>query len=183
MSRIGAKKIVIPEKVTAKIEKNLLRASGPKGELQLQFEPNFVEFKIAENEISVTRKNDSKTARARHGLYRSLAQNLILGVEHGFSKTLELHGVGFRVAQKGQNLEMNLGFSHPVIFELPSEISVNFPDKKNQNIFTISGIDKQKVGQVAAKIRALKKPEPYKGKGFRYSDEQIVRKAGKTAKK
>ncbi len=182
MSRIGNKPVIIPQGVEVSIEEKKISVKGPKGELSQAYEPEYVSIKTEEGKLQVLRNNDIKASRARHGLYRSLAQNLIVGVTDGFSKTLEIKGVGYRAALKGKILEMQLGFSHPISFQIPEEIEVIF-DEKNQNIFTISGINKQLVGQVAANIREYRKPEPYKGKGIKYIDEQIARKAGKSAAK
>ena len=182
MSRIGKKPVTIPQGVEVFIQGNTVSVKGPKGTLEQVFEPKLVSLKIEEDQLIVERKNDSKPARSRHGLYRSLAQNLILGVTEGFSKTLEIRGVGYRAALKGQSLEMNLGFSHPIVFQLPAGIEIKF-DEKNANIFTVSGTNKQLVGQVSANIRKFRKPEPYKGKGIRYTDEHVLQKAGKSAKK
>ena len=180
MSRIGKKIIVIPEGVEVTITGEVFAVKGKKGELSQTFESEYVGVAQEGSEITVTRTDDSKTARARHGLYRSLFQNLIEGVTEGFEKGLEVRGVGYRVAQKGQALEFNLGFSHPITFPLPEGVTVTF-NEKNQNIFTLASVNKQLVGQVAANIRKLRKPEPYKGKGIRYVDEHIVLKAGKSA--
>ncbi len=182
MSRIGNKPVSVPSGIEVSIETNLLKIKGPKGELAVPFEAEYVSFAQESDMINVTRTNDTKAARARHGLYRSLLANAIEGVEKGYSKSLEIKGVGYRGALKGSGVEFQLGFSHPVQFDLPKEIKLEF-DKKDANLFTISGISKQLVGQVAANIRALKKPEPYKGKGIRYTDEHVVRKAGKSAAK
>jgi len=180
MSRIGKKIIVVPEGVEITITDGVFTAKGKHGELSQKFETQYVSVKQDGAELQVDRKNDTKEARSRHGLYRSLFQNLVTGVSEGFEKSLEVRGVGYRVAQKGQILEFNLGYSHPISFDLPEGIKVTF-EEKNQNIFTLSGPDKQLVGQVASKIRELRKPEPYKGKGIRYTDEHIVLKAGKSA--
>ncbi len=182
MSRIGNKTIVVPAGVEVKIEDNVFIAKGSKGELSQEFNTDFVSVEIGEGEVKVSRNGDSKGERSHHGLYRSLFANMIDGVETEFSKTLEVRGVGYRVAQKGSALEFRLGFSHEILFEIPASLKITF-DEKNQNIFTISGIDKQLVGQVAANIRQLKKPEPYKGKGIRYIDEVVILKAGKSAAK
>ena len=182
MSRIGKKPVSVPSNVEVSIEADILKVKGPKGELTVPFESTYVSFSKEEDFISVTRANDTKPARARHGLYRSLLANAIEGVINGFAKSLEIKGVGYRGALKGSGIEFQLGFSHPILFELPEGITVEF-DKKNANLLTISGISKQLVGQVAANIRALRKPEPYKGKGIRYTDEYVVRKAGKSAAK
>lgn len=182
MSRIGKLPITIPEKVEVAIHPASVEVKGPKGTLTTHYEPTFVSVEKQENMLTVNPKNESQSARARRGLYRSLIQNLIVGVTQGFSKKLEIKGVGYRAALKGQVLELNLGFSHPVVFTIPAGIEVKF-DEKSQTNFTISGIDKQVVGQVAAEIRSFKKPEPYKGKGIRYSDEYVLRKAGKSVSK
>lgn len=181
MSRIGNKPITVPSGVEMNIEPTALNVKGPKGALTVSYDPAFVSFAQEGDTLTVTRADDTKTARARHGLYRSLAANAIEGVVNGFSKTLEINGVGYRGALKGAGIEFQLGFSHPVQFDLPEGIKAEFT-KENANVLVISGIDKQLVGQVASNIRALKKPEPYKGKGIRYSDEHVVRKAGKSAK-
>lgn len=182
MSRIGKKPVMIPEKVEVKIDGNVVSVKGPKGELSQAFETEFVTVKQEDGALVVERNNDSKSARSRHGLYRSLIQNLIEGVTEGFSKKMEVRGVGYRVAQKGTDLEFNLGYSHSITFPLPQGVEVAF-EEKNNNIFTLSSINKQLVGQTAANIRALRKPEPYKGKGVRYADEHVQLKAGKSAAK
>lgn len=182
MSRTGKMPISVPEKVDVQINDSIVTVKGPKGELSTPFEPNLVSITLDDGSISVKKKNDSQDAGARQGLYRSLIANLIEGVTNGFSKTLEIKGVGYRAALKGTTLELNLGFSHVVNYPLPEGISVDFQEK-SQTVFTISGIDKQLVGQVAAEIRSYRKPEPYKGKGIRYQGEYILRKAGKSIKK
>ncbi|MCF7812120.1 50S ribosomal protein L6 [Candidatus Gracilibacteria bacterium] len=182
MSRIGKKPVSLPEKVEITLEQDSLRAKGPKGELTMKFNPELVTIKQEEGTILVERKNDSKQARAHHGLYRNLTQNIIQGVTDGFSKKLEIKGVGYRAALKENILELNLGYSHPVQYNIPEGITISF-EEKSQNIFTVAGIDKQLVGQTAAEIRSFRKPEPYKGKGIKYSDEIIARKAGKSAAK
>jgi large subunit ribosomal protein L6 len=182
MSRIGKLPVEIPQNVEVKIDGDMVFAKGPKGELSLKFEPEFVSISSENGLVVVNRKNDEKASRARHGLYRSLIQNLMIGVTEGYAKKMEIKGVGYRGAMKGSSLELSLGFSHPINYDIPADITIQF-EEKSQNIFTISGIDKQKVGQVSAEIRGFKKPEPYKGKGIRYFDEEVVRKAGKTASK
>lgn len=182
MSRIGKLPVTIPEKVEVKIDGNVVHVKGPKGELSQNFEIEFVTVALEDGVLQVERNSDSKAARSRHGLYRSLIQNLIEGVTDGFSKSLEVRGVGYRVAQKGADLEFNLGYSHPILFPLPEGVEVTF-DEKNGNLFTLTCIDKQLVGQTAANIRSLRKPEPYKGKGVRYADEIVQLKAGKSAAK
>ncbi len=182
MSRIGKLPVSVPSGVEISIEASVLKVKGPKGELAVSFEPEYVSFVTEKDKILVNRSNDSKAARARHGLYRALLANAIEGVVNGYKKELEIKGVGYRGALKGAGVEFQLGYSHPIQFDLPEGITVEF-DKKNINLFTVSGINKQLVGQVAANIRALRKPEPYKGKGIRYTDEHVVRKAGKSASK
>ncbi len=183
MSRIGKKPVAVPQGVEVTVQDNILSVKGPKGTLTQEIETEYVDVKVEDGQLVVNRKNDSKSARSRHGLYRSLAQNLVQGVTEGFSKTLEINGVGYRAAIKGKVFELQLGFSHPINFQIPEGIEISFPDEKKQNIFMVSGIDKQLVGQVAANIREFRKPEPYKGKGIKYVDEHIARKAGKSAKK
>lgn len=182
MSRIGKKPVSVPSGVEISIEADALKVKGSKGELVVPFESEYVSFKAEGDVINVSRVDDTKPARARHGLYRSLLANAIEGVTNGYSKSLEIKGVGFRGALKGAGIEFQLGFSHSIQFDLPEGVVAEF-DKKNTNLLTLSGINKQLVGQAAANIRALKKPEPYKGKGIRYTDEHVVRKAGKSAAK
>jgi ribosomal protein L6 len=150
---------------------------GPKGELT-QFITPAVEVKVEDGQVTVHPKDESKTARAQHGLMRALINNMVIGVTKGYEKRLEVNGVGFRVSSSNNELEMALGFSHPVKYKAPEGITVT----NEKMTIIVSGINKQQVGQVAAEIRALKKPEPYKGKGIKYADEQILRKAGKTGK-
>lgn len=177
MSRIGKQIITIPDKVTVKQNGAEIEVKGPKGELRTEF-LDFVGFEISEKEITVTRKDETKQSRSIHGLSRALLNNMVIGVSEGYSKTLEIVGVGYRAELKGTNLLLNLGYSHPIYFMPPDGITFECP---NPNTIIISGIDKQLVGQVAAKIRSFKKPEPYKGKGVKYQGEYIRRKAGKTA--
>ncbi len=179
MSRIGKKPIEIPKGVTINQSGNSLKIKGPKGELESNFHPN-IKIEIKDNEVIVTRPNDLKQNRALHGLTRALIQNMVLGVNEAYTKTLDIVGVGYRAELKGKNLLLNIGFSHPIYFMPPEGITLQTP---TQTQIVISGIDKQLVGMVASKIRSIRKPEPYKGKGIKYSDEQIVRKAGKTAGK
>lgn len=182
MSRIGKKPITIPQGVEISINGDVVSASGPKGKLSQKFETEFVTVKMEEGSLVVERVNDEKTSRARHGLYRSLFNNIIEGVNTGYSKKMEIKGVGYRASVAGKILELNLGYSHPIKYELPEEITIEF-EPKSQVLFSIFGIDKQLVGSVAAKIRSFRKPEPYKGKGVRYADEQVKIKAGKSAAK
>lgn len=177
MSRIGKLPIAIPSGVTITVDPDEITVAGPKGTLK-QFTMPGVTVSQEDGNLVVTRDNDEPKNRAKHGLMRALLNNLVNGVTAGFSKKLEINGVGYRVAMQGADLKFNLGFSHDVIFKLPAGITATI----EQNTVTVTGIDKQQVGQVAAEIRALKKPEPYKGKGIKYSDERIVRKSGKSGK-
>lgn len=177
MSRIGKQPIAVPSGVTITVDPDTITVAGSKGTLS-QFTMPGVTVTQTDGNVVVTRENDEPKNRAKHGLMRSLINNMVVGVSQGFSKQLEVNGVGFRVALAGQDLKMNLGFSHEVIYKLPQGITATV----EQNKITISGIDKQQVGQVAAEIRALKKPEPYKGKGIKYVDERIIRKSGKSGK-
>ena len=179
MSRIGNKVIQVPAGVTVNIgEENFVTVKGPKGELEFKFNEN-LDIKLEGNEISISRPNNEIFTRKIHGTTRSLLANMVQGVHEGYSKKLEIHGVGYRANLEGKNLNLSLGFSHPVILEIPAGITVEVP--KNTEI-TVSGFDKQAVGEFAAKIRSYRKPEPYLGKGIRYVDEYVPRKAGKTAK-
>jgi large subunit ribosomal protein L6 len=177
MSRIGKLPIKIPSGVTITVDDNFITVKGPKGELK-QFTMPGININQQDDTITITRINDMPKNRAKHGLMRSLINNMVKGVTEGFSKKLEIHGVGFRVALAGNQLKMNLGFSHQVEYSLPTSVTASV----EQNTITITGIDKQQVGQIAAEIRALKKPEPYKGKGIRYENERIIRKSGKSGK-
>ncbi|PRX26220.1 LSU ribosomal protein L6P [Orenia metallireducens] len=175
MSRIGHQPVAIPEKVEVTIDSNVVKVKGPNGELQQVVNPR-MDIKIEDNELVVTRPTDSKVDKSMHGLTRSLIVNMIEGVTEGFKKVLELNGVGYRALKKGNNLELQVGYSHPVVIEPPK--GIDFEVDKNKVI--VKGIDKQLVGQVAANIRAVRPPEPYKGKGIKYVDEVIRRKEGKT---
>jgi large subunit ribosomal protein L6 len=177
MSRIGKQPIDLPSGVTITVDDNKITVSGSKGTLE-QFSMPGVRVARQENQVMVTRDNDEAANRARHGLMRSLVNNMVQGVSQGFEKKLEINGVGYRVAQQGTGLKFNLGFSHDVIYNVPQGINIAV----EQNVVTVSGIDKQQVGQIAAEIRSLKKPEPYKGKGIKYVDERIIRKSGKSGK-
>jgi large subunit ribosomal protein L6 len=177
MSRIGKMPILIPSGVTVEVDSDFITVNGPKGTLK-QFTIPGVNVAVEEGQVLVTRVNDEAQNRARHGLMRSLVYNMVTGVSQGFEKKLEINGVGYRVQPQGADLKFNLGFSHDVIYKVPSSVQV----KTEQNTITVTGSDKQQVGQVAAEIRALKKPEPYKGKGIKYSDERIIRKSGKSGK-
>ena len=177
MSRIGKLPIVVPNGVTITVDPDKIIIKGQKGELTLAHQ-NGIDVKIADNQVVVSRQNEDDKVRAAHGLQRTLINNAILGVTKGFEKKLEVNGVGYRLSGGGQNLEMHLGFSHPIKYTAPAGIDIKV-EKMN---ITVSGIDKQLVGQVAADIRAFKKPEPYKGKGIKYADETIIRKVGKAGK-
>jgi large subunit ribosomal protein L6 len=175
MSRIGKRPVPLPSGVTATTEGQILTVKGPKGQLELQMRDE-IAYEIGDDGIMVKPANDTKEARAFWGMQRTLVDNLITGVTEGFVKTLEISGVGYRAAAQGRNLRLQLGYSHDVNFPVPEGIEVKTPDP---NTVEISGIDKQKVGQVAAEIRRWRKPEPYKGKGIKYRGEYIFRKEGK----
>lgn len=177
MSRIGKLPIAVPSGVTITVDDSCITVAGPKGTLS-QFTMPGITVKQSDSEVLVTRQDDSKILRSKHGLMRTLVSNMIVGVTQGFSKKLEINGVGFRASVEADKLKMSLGFSHEVVYKVIQGISVTV----EQNIITVSGISKQQVGQVAAEIRALKKPEPYKGKGIKYVGERIIRKSGKSGK-
>ncbi len=178
MSRIGNNPIQIPDKVNVTIENWILNAKGPKGELQINL-PEEIDYKLEDAQIVFERKSEDKRIKALHGLARALSANAIQGVNEGFTKRLILEGVGYKVEMRNDRLLLSLGFSHPVLIIPPEGVSFEADPKKN--IITVTGVDKQLVGEVAAKIRSLRPPEPYKGKGVRYEGEYIRRKAGKTA--
>jgi large subunit ribosomal protein L6 len=183
MSRIGKSPVNIPSGVNVKLEGNLVTVKGSKGELSQEI-ASCVTVSIEENLVTLSRESDSPEHRAKHGLYRSLLNNMIIGVSEGYKKELEIIGVGYRATATGQMLELALGYSHPIVFEIPKEIMVSADTQKGKApVVTLQSIDKQLLGQVAAKIRSLRKPEPYKGKGVRYLGEEIRRKAGKAAGK
>lgn len=177
MSRVGKLPIKIPSGVTITVDDSKITVVGPKGTLE-QFTMPGITVQQDGEQVLVTRVDDQPVHRAKHGLMRALINNMVVGVTEGFSKKLEIQGVGFRVAMAGNQLKMNLGFSHDVMFPIPEGIQVSI----EQNTITVTGIKKQQVGQTAAEIRALKKPEPYKGKGIRYEGEHIIRKSGKSGK-
>ena len=177
MSRIGKLPIEIPSGVTITVDSGVVTVKGPKGELTQFITPD-VTVKSEDGTVTVARRDDSKPAKSQHGLMRALINNMVTGVTKGFEKKLEVNGVGFRVNGGGQEIEMSLGFSHPVKYRAPEGVLLTV----NKMEITVSGISKQQVGQIAAEIRSLKKPEPYKGKGIKYADETILRKAGKTGK-
>jgi len=178
VSRIGKQPIPVPSGVEVKIDGSTVTVKGPKGELSQTFS-NVVSIEMEDGAIVVTRPDDSRTARSLHGLTRTLIANMVTGVSEGFSKNLEIVGVGYRAAMKGKDLELQLGFSHPVLVAAEPGITFEVPQPTK---ITVSGIDKQQVGQVAADIRKWRKPEPYKGKGVRYEGEYVRRKLGKAAK-
>lgn len=178
MSRIGKKPVSI-DGVTATLNGNVLKVKGKNGELERTLHPS-MKIEVIDKEIVVSRPDDKRENKALHGLTRSLIQNMVVGVTEGYSKTLDIIGVGYRAEQKGANVLFNLGFSHPIYLMPPADIKV---EVVTPNQIKVSGIDKELVGSIAAKIRSFKEPEPYKGKGVKYSDETIIRKAGKTAGK
>ena len=183
MSRIGKKPITIPAGVTVTVKDSVVTVKGPKGTLTQEVDRDII-VEVAADEVIVKRPTEQIRHRAMHGLYRSLVANLVKGVTEGYKKELELVGVGFKAANTGNVLDLALGYSHNIIFEIPQELTVSTTTEKGQNpkIF-LESADKQLIGQVAAKIRGLRKPEPYKGKGVKYSDEIVRRKAGKAAGK
>ncbi len=179
MSRIGSKPVAIPSGVTVEVKSGVLHVKGGKGEMKLTLLPQ-VAVTVEDGWVKVTRKDDSDDARARHGLTRMLLNSMVIGVSQGFEKKLEIIGVGYKAQVKGKILLLNLGHSHPINFDIPAGIEMAL-DEKNKNLLAIRGVDKQLVGQVAAEIRGLRPPEPYKGKGVRYLGEAVRRKAGKAA--
>ena len=176
MSRVGKQPVVIADGATIEVASDVIKVTGPKGSLDV---PAFAALSVknSDGQIVIDRANEDKATRAKHGLLRSLLANAVEGVTKGFEKKLEVNGVGFKINLQGSKLVLQLGFSHPVEFQLPEGVSAAV----DNNVITVSGIDKQQVGMVASNIRELKKPEPYKGKGIKYVDEYIIRKAGKTA--
>ena len=182
MSRIGKLPVTLPKGVTLSVsDDNVVSVKGPLGELT-QVVNKDIKVEVVENEIIISRPSESKNHKSLHGLYRALIHNMVVGVSEGYKKELELVGVGYRAEAKGQNLEMSLGFSHEVLIELPREIKVETKTERRANpIITLTCIDKQLMGHVVAKIRSLRPPEPYKGKGIKFVGEQLRRKAGKSA--
>ena len=178
MSRIGKMPITVPAGVEVKVADNLVTVKGPKGTLTQQFSKE-LEIKLEDGTLTVSRSSDDKRHRSLHGLTRTLIHNMVEGVVNGYSKTLEIDGVGYRAAKQGKNVELNLGFSHKVIIPETEDIQLEVPQP---NIVIVKGIDKQKVGQYAAEIREKRPPEPYKGKGIHYQGEHIIRKEGKAGK-
>ena len=175
MSRVGKKPVAIPSGVNASVEGQLVKVKGPKGALQLTLHQD-VSAKVEDGSVKVDPKMETKRARAMWGTYRSLVANLVEGVTKGYERRLEISGVGYRAALQGKNLQIQLGYSHDIVYPVPEGVTIALPKATE---VVITGIDRQKVGQVAAEIRAFRKPEPYKGKGVKYSDERIFRKEGK----
>ncbi len=182
MSRIGILPIDLPSGVTVTVsETNEVKVKGPKGEISQQVDPE-IKVEIKENQVIVERPSDEKRHKALHGLYRSLVNNMVIGVSEGYTLKQELVGVGYRAEAKGQVLELSLGFSHDIHFQIPAEVKVEAVQERRQNpIITLTSVNKQLIGEVAAKIRSLRPPEPYKGKGIKFVGEQLRRKAGKSA--
>jgi large subunit ribosomal protein L6 len=183
MSRIGKAPVTIPKGVEVKIADGVVTVKGPKGELHQEVDPR-IAINIQEGELTLSRGSENPADRSLHGLYRSLINNMVTGVSTGFKVVQELHGVGYRANSNGQRLELTLGYSHPIVFELPNDIKVTTAQEKGQPpVITMESHDKQLLGMVAAKIRSFRKPEPYKGKGIRFQGEAVRRKAGKSAGK
>ncbi|MDD3078409.1 MAG: 50S ribosomal protein L6 [Paludibacter sp.] len=183
MSRIGKLPISIPAGVTVTVQDSVVSVKGPKGTLNQKINPN-ISVVVEDGHVVVNRPDDEKESRSQHGLYRALIHNMIVGVSEGYKKVLELVGVGYRVSNQGQVLELALGYTHNIFLALPSEIKVETKSERNQNpIIILESADKQLIGQVCAKIRSFREPEPYKGKGVRFQGEAVRRKAGKSAGK
>jgi large subunit ribosomal protein L6 len=179
MSRIGRMPIPVPQGVTVDIHKSSVRVKGPKGEISRDFDPD-MQINLKDNQIVIQRPTDHRRHRALHGLTRALLNNMVLGVSQGFTRQLQIEGVGYRAELQGKNLVLNVGYSHPVVIEPPADIS--FEVERGNRVLRVSGIDKELVGEIAARIRRVRPPEPYKGKGIRYSGEYVRRKAGKAGK-
>ncbi len=177
MSRVGKMSIPLPSGVSVSQADGLITVSGPKGSLTQALLPN-LQIETKEGQLVVTRLNEEDQTRAQHGLLRALLANMVQGVSEGFTRQLEINGVGYRVQPQGADLKFSVGFSHDVVYKVPEAVKVAI----EQNVLTVTGIDKQQVGEVAAQIRAIKKPEPYKGKGIKYGDERVLRKSGKSGK-
>ena len=181
MSRIGNNPIIIPEGVSVVQEGNQIKVKGKLGEIS-QYVDSLITVLISDNKVTLSRSSDDKESRSKHGMYRSLIANMVHGVSVGHVKKLELRGVGYRATSQGQKLDISVGYSHNIIFDIPADLKVTTETEKGKApIVTLSGIDKQLVGAIAARIRSERKPEPYKGKGIRYVDEYVRKKAGKTA--
>jgi large subunit ribosomal protein L6 len=179
MSRIGNKPVVIPSNVTITVDGNTVKVKGPKGELSQSFRPE-VSVTVKDGQVAIERSGDEKSVKALHGLTRALIANMVQGVTGGYKKTLEIVGVGYKAEKKGKTLVLNVGYSHPVQYPEPAGITLS---TQSPTVVVIEGTDKQKVGQVAAELRDVRPPEPYKGKGIRYQGEQVRRKAGKAGAK
>lgn len=184
MSRIGKQPVTVPNGVTVSVgNDNVIAVKGPKGELKQTIDRD-IQVEVKEGQVHFVRPTDQIRHRALHGLYRSIVSNLVQGVTEGYTRKLELIGVGFKASNQGNVLDLTLGYSHNIVFEVPKELKVATAQEKGQNpVITLEGIDKQLIGQVAAKLRSLRKPEPYKGKGVRYAGEVVRKKAGKAAGK
>ena len=181
MSRIGKLPITIPAGVTVTFKDDVVTVKGPKGELTQYVDPS-IKVEIEDNQVKFTRDNDEKQVRAFHGLYRSLINNMIIGVTDAYKKELELVGVGYRASNQGNLIELSLGYTHTIFIQLPSEVKVETKSERNKNpLIMLESCDKQLLGQVCAKIRSFRKPEPYKGKGIKFVGEEIRRKSGKSA--
>ena len=181
MSRIGKLPIELPKGVTVEMKDNVLTVKGPKGELKQAVNPN-IKVEVEDGHIVVSRPNDERDSRAQHGLYRALINNMVTGVSAGFKKELEIVGVGYKAESKGQVLELALGYSHAIYMVMPPEVKIEAKTERNKNpLITLESCDKQLLGQICAKIRSFRKPEPYKGKGVKFVGEIIRRKSGKTA--
>ncbi|MBD5308298.1 MAG: 50S ribosomal protein L6 [Paramuribaculum sp.] len=181
MSRIGKTPIVIPQGVTVSVDNNVVTVKGPKGELKQAVNPDLT-IKVEDGHVVITRPSDDREHRAQHGLYRALIHNMVVGVSTGYRKEMELVGVGYRASATGQVLELSLGYSHAIYIKLPPEVKVEAKSERNKNpLIILESDDKQLLGQVCAKIRSLRKPEPYKGKGIKFVGEVIRRKSGKSA--
>jgi len=180
MSKVGKRPIALPERVQVELHDGRVIVRGPHGTLEQAFEPEYVDIVVQDGEVHVTRKADRAVYRSRHGLYRALIANMVHGVHEGWQRELELRGLGYRARLEGRTLLMELGYSHPVRYELPEGIEVEVRDNTK---LIVTGIDKQLVGQVAAHIRGYRRPEPYRGTGIRYRDEEVARKAGKVGAK
>ena len=181
MSRIGKLPIELPKGVTVEMKDNVLTVKGPKGELKQAVNPN-IQVEVEDGHITVNRPDDERESRAQHGLYRALINNMVVGVSTGFKKELEIVGVGYKAESKGQVLELSLGYSHAIYMVMPPEVKVEAKSERNKNpLITLESCDKQLLGQICAKIRSFRKPEPYKGKGVKFVGEVIRRKSGKTA--
>ena len=181
MSRIGKAPIELPAKVEVSVKDNVVTVKGPKGTLSQEINPN-IKVEVADGHVHVTRPNDERENRAMHGLYRALIHNMVVGVSEGYKKEMELVGVGYRASASGQVLELSLGYSHAIFIKLPQEVKVEAKSERNKTpLIILESSDKQLLGQVCAKIRSLRKPEPYKGKGIKFVGEIIRRKSGKSA--